>query len=165
MVYYWYIEDESSVAQAKTSVPIVSYYSQWPPNPNAKILNFQKENGYDQENVFNVDYGQDLYTRYWSSYNNLVYDKWSRRLTAYFNLDAQDLIEFDYSDVIYIEGAYYYVERINDAPLEGKNTVKVDLIKLINYNPNVGNFVPPVELNIWNEFDEVWNTTTASWND
>ena len=161
----WYFRDENGVINTQYGMPQISYYSQLPPNPNAKILNFQRENGYDQQDIINTNYGQDLYSRYWSNYIGLIYDKWSRRLTAYFVLDEEDLLEFDYSDVIYIEGAYYYVERINDAPLEGKNTVKVDLIKLINYNPNVGNFVPPADLNIWNEFDEVWNTTTASWND
>lgn len=161
----WFFEDEDSVVHSQYGMPQVSYYSQLPPNPNAKILNFQKENGYDRENVINDNYGQDLYSRYWSNYINLIYDKYSRRLTAYFTLDQTDLLGFKYNDVIYVEGVYYYVERIYNAPLDGKNTVKVDLIKLINYQPNIGNFIPPIELNIWNEFNELWNTTTAGWDD
>lgn len=160
----WYLLDNTTPT-AQTEVPIVSYYSQWPPNPNAKILNFQKENGYDQEGVFNTNYGSDLYSRYWSSYISTIYDKWGRRLTAYFSLDQADIMNFDYDDVIFIEGSYYYVEKIYDAPLEGKNTVKVDLIKLLNYNVNTGPFIPPTDLNIWNLFDEVWNITADTWND
>lgn len=161
----WYFKDDSDVVQSQLQVPIVSYYSQWPPNPNAKILNFQRENGYDQEGVYNVNYGQDLYTRYWSTYNSTIYDKWARRLTAYFTLDITDILNFDYKDVIYLEGAYYYVERIYNAPLDSKSLVKVDLVKINNYLANVGGFIPPIELNIWGEFDEVWGTTTAGWDD
>ena len=160
----WYLYNGTSAIE-QTSVPIVSYYSQWPPTPNVKILNFQKENGYDQEGVYNPNYGQDLYSRYWNNYIASVYDRWARRMTAYFVLDETDIFDFDYNDVIFIEGSYYYVEKITDAPLEGKNTVKVDLIKLLNYGVNAQNFIPPTDLNIWNLFDEVWNTTADTWND
>ena len=160
----WYLWNGASAAE-QTEVPMVSYYSQFPPNPNAKILNFQKENGYDQEDAYNPNYGIDLYSRYWANYISSVYDKWGRRLTAYFNLDSTDILNFDYDDVIFIEGSYYYVERIYDAPLEGKSTIKVDLIKLLNYNVGSAGFIPPIDLNIWNLFGEVWNVTTDTWND
>jgi len=125
----WYFTD-GVTTHTQTKVPIASYYSQWLPYPNAKILNFQKENGYDELDVYNESYGQDLYTRYWSNYIELIYNKYSRRLTAYFVLDDYDLVDFKYSDVIFIKDTYFYVEKIYDAPLGKRDKVKVDLIKL-----------------------------------
>lgn len=156
----WYFEGNS-----QTKVPLVSYYSDWTPQPGSYNLNFQTENGYDQEDVWINGSGVDLYTRFWNQYVDLVYDKWTRRVTAYFILDQEDLLNFKYSDVIFVKGEYYYVEKIYDAPLDRKHRVKVDLITLNNYQVNTDDFIPPIDFNIWNEFAELWNTTTALWTD
>jgi len=157
----WYFEDIGGPTYTQDSVPIASYYSQWLPQPNAKILNFQKENGYDQEDVVNNNYGQDLYSRYWSQYINTIYDRWSRRLTAYFVLDDYDLVNFEYSDVIFIKDTYFYVEKIYDAPLGQRDKVKVDLIKLPNYTPNTAGFIPVGEY--WEDISDNWEAISTLW--
>ena len=157
----WYFEDNGGPTYTQNSVPIASYYSSFLPQPNTKILNFQKENGYDQEDVINTNYGQDLYNRYWSEYINLVYDKYSRRLTAYFVLDDYDLVNFKYSDVIFVKDTYFYIEKIYDAPLGKRDKIKVDLIKLPNYRPNVGGFVPVGEY--WEDITQNWEAIATLW--
>ena len=151
----------SFVAQEQNEIPLVSYYSSFPPQPNTKVLTFQKENGYDQVGNINKLYGTDLYTRYWSEYVELIYNKESRRLTAYFVLDDYDLVNFKYSDVIFVKDTYFYIEKIYDAPLGKRDKIKVDLIKLPNYRPNVGGFVPVGEY--WEDITQNWEAIATLW--
>ena len=63
-------------------------------------------------------------------------------MTAYFNIDAQDLYNLSFDDVIFIKNSYWRVLKIYDAPLTETATVKVDLVKLLDYQTIV-NTNPP----------------------
>ncbi len=120
--------------------PLVSYSSEWPLQSNGQILNWFNDIGYWGNNVsgFPSQGGQSLYTTYWSAYISSLYNKNARRLTATFILNNEDLQDFTFDDIIFIDGIYYRPEKIIDAPIGEKAQVKVQLIKLLDfrYRPN-----------------------------
>jgi|694.fasta_scaffold26119_3 hypothetical protein len=168
----WYVRDESDTVHT-----ISDFYPRVSPNQhdgwtgfNISSLNWQNEGGYIENSVNDFIWSSpSVYDNYWSDYiNDYLYNKWSRKVTAYFVLDIGDLSTFDFKDVIFVKDAYYYIEKIYDAPLDKKESIKVDLIKLNNYTPDTSNFIPPVaptEFNVWGDWPVIWNTTTDGWDD
>jgi hypothetical protein len=128
----WYMEDDLAVATGFTDYPMISPYSDFPLVASSIDLNWQREQGYIKFGLQNQNIGSSVYTAYWSTYINSLYDKWARRVTAYFILNSDDLREFSFDDVIFVKDTYYYVEKIYDVPLGEKASVKVDLIKILS---------------------------------
>jgi hypothetical protein len=128
----WYMENDLGVASGFTDYPMVSPYEDFPILNTTLDLNWQREDGYIKFGLQDTNKGASVYDAYWSPYINSLYNKWARRVTAYFVLNAQDLIDFSFDDVIFVKDTYYYVEKIYDVPLGEKSSVKVDLIKLLN---------------------------------
>lgn len=161
----WYLEDAAqNPPQSFSTVPVVSFSSQMPQGgPNNFNLLFERETNWaGAPSPYHPITGQDLYTRYWSRYVSLIYNKDSRRVSAYFVLDETDILNFAYNDVIYVEGVYYYVEKIYDAPLGKQSEVKVDLITLKDYKPRVTP-VPPASMTLWNTLNVNWENITDNW--
>jgi hypothetical protein len=166
----WYAQAEGAgTTYTLTQYPMVSPYSDWPIVGGTLDLNWERENGYqyvstsiDDTPQFRI--GKSVYNVYWEPYITSLYNKWSRKVTAYFTLDGNDLREFGFDDIIYVKGTYYYVETIYDVPLDRREPVKVDLIKYPYIVPNT-NFIPPVEVNVWGEWLVDWDTTTDTWDD
>lgn len=82
--------------------------------------------------------GEDVYQRYWSNYINNVYSPQARKMTAYFNLNSEDMRQLTFDDIIWIKDTYWRILKVLDAPLGEQATVKVELIKLIDYVRPVG---------------------------
>ena len=168
----WYWRDDSgTTGYSSILFPQVSPY-QYTFNPNgvgynpdvlSLNLTWQVENGYLRYGTLSGGYS--VYDLYWSDYISLIYNKYSRRFTANFILSAEDLYNFNFNDVIFIKDTYYYVEKIINVPIGEKSSVKVSLIKLIDYKPDQGGFIPPGDFNIWGTTTEIWGTTTDTWND
>ena len=167
----WYVLDEAGVTKTVTNeYPKVSPYSTKTITDATIDLNWQRELGYfyDGTNDEGADTGVSVYDVYWEDYISSLYDKWNRKVTAYFILDAVDLQNFSFDDVVFVKGVYYYVEKIYDVPLNRKESVKVDLIKLPNFRVPNTDFTPPTpptEFNVWGEWPVIWNTTTDGWED
>lgn len=130
----WYIEDDFGSTTGFTDYPMISPYNEFPLSASTIDFNWQREPGFIQFDLHNENIGSSMYDVYWSSYINSLYDKWARRVTAYFVLNAEDLINFSFDDVVFVKDAYYYVEKIYDVPMGEKASVKVDLIKLLTKN-------------------------------
>lgn len=136
----WYL-DGSPGNQTNGSwslYPLVSYYNEWPMDQDTSVLNWNVDRPYWGQNVAGIDglvTSQDLYTIYWSSYVQSLYNKDARRITAYFTLNNVDLQNFSFDDVIFVNGAYYRPEKINDAQIGKTGPVKCQLIKLLDYKP------------------------------
>lgn len=105
--------------------PFASYF-----NHNIN-LNWSAVNRYIENNY--PDVGISVYDTYWSDYIDSLYSKDARLYTAYFVLDSQDLRELSFNDIIFIDNNYYRVSKVYDAPLDGIASIKVDLIKILNY--------------------------------
>lgn len=128
----WYVEADGGGTTGFTNYPMISPYSIFPIEGSTLDFNWQREPGYIQFGLHDENIGNSMYDRFWSLYINSLYDKWARRVTAYFVLNAEDLINFSYDDVVFVKDAYYYVEKIYDVPMGEKASVKVDLIKIIS---------------------------------
>jgi hypothetical protein len=124
-------------------------------------LSWQRENTYIDFDLAQANEGISVYDRYWSSYINTLYNKWSRRLTGYFVLSQEDLQDFSFDDVVFIKDTYFYVEKIYDVPIGNRAAVKVDLIKLNNYQPNTNNFIPVGEF--WEDISQNWEAISTLW--
>jgi hypothetical protein len=147
----WYIESDPNNPYEK--YPMVSFYSVFPNTSSSINLNWQKEVGYIEHNINNPLLGESVYDAYWSNYIESLYDGFARRITAYFILDDMDLLDFNFDDVIRVKNTYYYVSKISDAIIGKKSSVKVELIKLLNYQVDITP-IPPARL---------WNTTYSNW--
>lgn len=149
----WYLD--TGAASPINFYPMVSFYEDYPNTSASLNLNWQKETGYIEHNNNNGLLGQSVYDEYWSAYINSLYDGFARKITAYFVLDETDLFNFSFDDVIRVKNAYYYVYKITDVPIGKKASVKVELIKLLNYDVSLTPITP----------QRVWNTTYQNWED
>ncbi len=136
-VHTWYID--GGLSQGYTKFPMVSYHENWPPQGADLNLNWQIDDAYYGVNIPNVNgqLGSSVYDVYWSQYIESLYSPEARKLTAYFNLGVTDLYKLTFNDVIFVEGAYWRVQKIYDVPIGENAQVKVDLIKLLNYIPKI----------------------------
>jgi len=149
----WYLDTGASTPI--DFYPMVSFYEDYPNTSTSLNLNWQKETGYIEHNNNDGLLGQSVYDKYWNDYINSLYDGFARKITAYFVLDETDLFNFSFDDVIRVKNAYYYVYKITDVPIGKKASVKVELIKLLNYDVSLTP-IPP---------ERVWNTTYQNWED
>ena len=151
----WYLNGANT--PARTTYPLVSPYETWPIQPGTLNLNWYNDIQYwglipvenplypgtPGEPEFIYPYneeGNTLYDDYWSRYISSLYNKYSRRLTAYFVLNNIDLNEFSFDDTIFINGTYYRPERIIDVEVGAYTEVKAQLL-------TANDFRPPINLN------------------
>ena len=71
-----------------------------------------------------------LYYQYWAQYLNAVYDKDSRIMECYLNLDVVDIFNFKFNDEIFIRDSYYRILSISNYQIGGKASTKVTLLKI-----------------------------------
>lgn len=147
--YTWYLD-----GTGYTTYPQVSPYESFPfldtsgsttplldPNLNISWSNDIKyfvpvtETGIPAGLGYNDLNGYTLYDAYWNRYISSLYNKYSRRLTAYFILDNTDLQYLSFDDIIFVNGKYWRPEKIMDAQIGRKTAVKCQLISLKDYRP------------------------------
>jgi hypothetical protein len=131
----WYYTDgtttfNSSQAPLNNGYPRMTPYSEFPTTANTLNLNWFREiplfpNG-------EALLGESVYERYWNQYVQELYSPLARVFTGYFNLDSNDLRTISFDDVIFIQNAYYRILKIYDAPITETQTVKVDLVKILD---------------------------------
>lgn len=154
---YWYLQSGTGQADRLYSYPQVSPYQSFPfllpsggtptadPNLNLSWSNDIKyflSTGVDDYVDPGTSYyanGFTLYDAYWNRYISSLYNKYSRRMTAYFTLDNTDLQYLTFDDVIFVNGKYWRPEKIIDAQIGRKTAVKCQLITLKDYRPGFAN--------------------------
>jgi len=87
-----------------------------------------------------TDTVNNLFYNYWQNAMTELSNKNSRIITAYFNLNAVDISQFNFSDLIFftlngIDG-YYRVNKIVDYNPSLNQTTKIELIKADNFGIN-----------------------------
>ena len=137
--------------------PRASYLSEIPTTSTTLNLNWKKQFPYFSYPGAPGNIGQqgeDVYQRYWKSYIDNIYSPQARKMTAYFNLNSEDMRQLTFDDLIWIKDTYWRIQKVYDAPLGEVATVKVELIKLLDYvrpiavavnNPD--DFVDTVDVN------------------
>jgi hypothetical protein len=154
-------KDDEGFKPKKTNARILFYKGALPSN-NYLLMNHQSS-VYAQYNVYpyvgmwdhptspehDLGFGM-VDKRYWSSpmvttktlYEefhkrtlNSIVDVNSRLLEAYFYLTPQDIAQFDFRDIIFLNGSYWRVNKIVDYnPVGSDSLTKVILFKLIDIN-------------------------------
>jgi hypothetical protein len=137
--YYW----DSTVGNGSKVHNTVDYprmtpYSIWPTTADTINLNWFR----DETFPVDANLGKSVYEEYWNVYIQQLYSPYARILSAYFNLSAQDLREISFDDIIFIKNSYWRILKIYDAPLTETSTVKVDLVKLLDYKTFANNGDP-----------------------
>lgn len=89
----------------------------------SKELYFTISSGTLTNNLFNV---------YWSSYMAEITDKDSRLLTCAMKLNYKDIYRLDFSKLVWIDGALYRINKIEDFNATNEDICKVSLLKVIN---------------------------------
>ena len=69
------------------------------------------------------------FNQYWSRYINELYDDDSRLLTLNMHFEPTDLIDIQLNDKIFIDNAYYRINKISGFNITNRDTVKVELLK------------------------------------
>lgn len=116
--------------------PLVSAYENWPITTDGLTLNFANDIQYFGISPGYNNEGKTLYSEYWSRYINSLYNKYSRRVTAYFVLNNIDLNNFSFDDTIFVNGTYYRPERIIDVQIGDYTEVQVQLITANDFKPS-----------------------------
>ena len=129
----WYLTGDG----AQTTYPLVTPYQEWPIQPQTLNLNWANDVQYWQQIAGYNDNGSTLYSDYWSRYISSLYNKYSRRVTAYFVLNNIDLNAFSFDDTIFVNGTYYRPEKIIDVEVGAYTEVKVQLLTANDYRPKV----------------------------
>ena len=73
----------------------------------------------------------DAFTTYWANYINGLYDVDARKLICNVYLTPNEIPSIRLNQKIFIDGAYYRINRINGANLTRRDTVEIEFIKVI----------------------------------
>jgi hypothetical protein len=73
----------------------------------------------------------DAYRTYWATYINNLYDFDARKLTCNVYLKPTEIQNIALNDKLFIDEAYYRINRIKGANLTRRDTVEVELIKIL----------------------------------
>ncbi len=130
---YWYLQGAGT--NPKTTWPLVSPYQHWPIQTDSLTLNWANDVQYWGTIPGYNNKGVTLYQNYWSRYIESLYNKFSRRVTAYFVLNNVDLNYFSFDDTIFVNGVYYIPEKIIDLQVGDYTEVQVQLLTANDYQP------------------------------
>lgn len=61
---------------------------------------------------------QNLYTKYWQTYINLLYNPYTRLINAKAIIPLADYVKLELNDIVNFRGAYYHLRAINDFSLK-----------------------------------------------
>jgi len=147
----WYFKTSSSSQIAMVTYPLVTPYEYWPienvaesPGPppveavNTLNLNFANDTRYYMDpapNAALTEIPNTLFEIFWARYISSLYNKFTKRVTAYFTLNNVDLQNLTFDDVIFVDGKYYRPEKIIDAEIGQRTAVKVQMITLKDQRP------------------------------
>jgi hypothetical protein len=136
----WYFLNDTATSIAQNTYPLISSIAQI--GNNAVCLTWNKDQEYApsirthiQTTIPNgYDTRSTIFDEYWGDYISDLYNKFSRKLTMYIRWTNKILINLNFSDIIFIDGTYYYIESINDIVLGEEDFAQTILVKLNNYS-------------------------------
>jgi len=131
----WYLKDTNgttNLAGPYTYYPYAGHFDD-PQTPSVDI-NF----GIPDELYYNITGGgtltTNLFTLYWIPYMYEIIDETSRLLTLSVKLNEVDILQLDFSKLIYIDGVVYRLNKIIDYNATTRDTCKIELLKTIQLN-------------------------------
>lgn len=91
--------------------------------------------------VPNIYTNNNLYNVYWKKFIQEITDKDSKLVTGYFHLKPIDMLRLDFRNKIFVDGFYYFLNKITDYNPVSDELTKVELIKIkdgISFLPTTG---------------------------
>ena len=128
-----FIRDENSDTQTSTTWNQMSTLTAIPVNfDTGQDLHFNNDqySQYFQASA-NGKVKADAFRTYWATYINSLYDIDARKLTCNVYLKPTEIQNIALNDRIFIDGTYYRINKINGANLSRRDTIEVELIKII----------------------------------
>jgi len=129
---YWNLRSLGSV-EVKTSYPYVGHLDT-PYNPTFDFLFDNPSQIYWERPALNYT-DNNLYNKYWKPYINQLIDKNSRVVERYYYLNERAINNLNIRKRIFDDGEYYILTKIEDFRVDGDQSVKCELLKLIDYTP------------------------------
>jgi len=135
-------EDTPTDFDTLTAYP---YCGMWdnPTNPTEDLAFGRTDKIYWESEKYPVN---NLYEKYHKSTLLSIIDINARLLEATFHLTPKDIAEFDFRDIVFLNGSYWRVNKIKDYnPVGSDNLTNVVLYKLLDidiYNPD--QITPPI---------------------
>ena len=83
--------------------------------------------------------GATLYNKFFKKFYDDRYNANTKILTAYFNLSINDINNFEFNNIIFLNDKYYIVNKIIDFNLTNIQTTKVELVSINDLNNYVEN--------------------------
>jgi hypothetical protein len=97
------------------------YWSQQPPPAGiSPVFNSDPDTNYLAAN--------SLYYAYWSEFFNLIYNKDTKIVECFLNLNEVDIFNFKFNDEIFIKDKYYRILNISNYQVGAKASTKVTMI-------------------------------------
>jgi hypothetical protein len=125
----WDLLDNLTVLDSPTSYLYCGHVND-PDNPTNDIcfgapqsLQFQPTGDYPATNVFNT---------FHSGYISEITDKDSKLVVAYAYLNTVDIMNLDFSKLIYVDGVLFRLNKINEYNPTDLGTTQIQLLKVIN---------------------------------
>ena len=121
--------DGTTVLGSYTDYPYAGHFDD--PDTPTNDLNF----GVPNELFFTLLAGSinvNQFNLYWSSYLAEITDKDAKLLTATFKLALKDINNLDFSQLIYIDGSLWRLNKIIDFNATQEDTCSVELVKVVN---------------------------------
>ena len=146
-VVWWMAEtDDNSVRSQKTVYPLMSSFSTWPITPSTLDLNWKNSDPFWKITDPLLGPGttaNSCYNVYWKTWNDQVFDPYSRIVDANITLDYQDVLDLKFNDYIFLKDSWYVVNKITDY-IPGQTTnCRVELVKLGNIGVTIP-YVSPI---------------------
>lgn len=123
--------DSETKSQFLTTYPFTSHVIGSTPTSLTEDLLFQQPNEifWNLPSVAIYPENNNLFTNYHQEIIDLIINTDSRLVTAYFNLEPNDINNLSLSDKIYIDGSYFIINKIIDYNATQPGITKVELIK------------------------------------
>ena len=125
----WNILNGATVLSSQTSYGYAGHYDD--PDAPSNDIHF----GVPRELFFTLVTGAINVTQfnvYWSSYMAEITDKDSKLLTCYMKLTNSDIFNLNFGTIIYVDGSYWRLNKIEDYNANSDDVCKVELLKVIN---------------------------------
>ncbi len=116
-----------------TTYPYFAEYNTFGVTPTTKSLEWGYSYPSNLESPAVGGYTQNyLFNTYWLRMMNEIYSDESRLMSAKFSLNATDVYDLKFNDLLYIEGAYWKLLSLKNFTLDGEKLCNAELIKVIN---------------------------------
>lgn len=125
----WSIKNGVTTLWTGTQYPYAGNYDD--PDAPANDIHF----GVPRQLYFTLASGAINVTQfnvYWSPYMAEITDKDSKLLSAYAKLTTADINQIDFSKLIYVDGCYWRLNKIEDWNANFPDVCKIELLKVIN---------------------------------